>query len=217
MILEAPRLEPLGETAFLVRIGNDVSLETNAAAMATATALRKALPRGIEVVPAFATVGVFFNPATDNRATVEGLIGAALGEQRAAPKAPPRKPRTFEIPVTYDGPDIDAVAAKLNLGRKQLIKLHAGTAYTVMMLGFAPGFAYLGPIHPKLVLPRRPEPRRRIPPGSVAIAGGHTAVYPLDTPAGWHLIGRTKLVMFDPNRNPSALLHVGDRVVFVKE
>jgi inhibitor of KinA len=105
----------------------------------------------------------------------------------------------------------------LRIGRKALIKLHSSQTYTVMMLGFAPGFAYLGPLSPKLVLPRRPEPRRRIPPGSVAIAGAHTAVYPLDTPAGWHLIGRTKHVMFDPVRTPTSLLRVGDKVIFQKE
>jgi len=217
MILESPRIESLGESAFLVRVGDDVSLNTNALAVDTAAALRRVLPLRIEVVPAFATVGVIFNPATDSRVTVESLITEAIREPKAAAQKPPRRPAIFKIPVCYDGPDIDAVAVKLGLGRKELIKLHTGTVYTVMMLGFAPGFAYLGPLSPKLVLPRRPEPRRHVPRGSVAIAGAHTAVYPLDTPAGWHLIGRTKLVMFDPTRTPTALLHAGDQVVFEKE
>lgn len=217
MIFESPRVEPLGESAFLVRIGDDVSLKTNARAVETAAALRRVLPLRIEVVPAFATVGVIFNPATDSRVTVESLITGAVREPQAAAQKPEVRPRIIRIPVVYDGPDVDAVAAKLNLGRKELIKLHTGTVYTVMMLGFAPGFAYLGPLSPKLVLPRRPEPRHHVPPGSVAIAGAHTAVYPLDTPAGWHLIGRTELVMFDPTRTPTALLHAGDQVVFEKE
>jgi len=217
MIFEASRLEPLGESAFLIRVGDDVSLKTNALAVETAAALRRALPLRIEVVPAFATVGVIFNPATDSRVTVESLITEAIREPRMVAQKLERRPQIIRIPVVYDGPDIDATASKLGLGRKELIKLHTGTVYTVMMLGFAPGFAYLGPLSPKLVLPRRPEPRRHVPPGSVAIAGAHTAVYPLDTPAGWHLIGRTKLVMFDPVRTPTTLLHPGDQVVFEKE
>jgi len=217
MIFEAPRLEPLGESAFLVRIGDDVSLKTNSRAVETAAALRRVLPLRIEVVPAFATVGVIFNPATDSRVTVEALITEAIRGPRVVAPQPAKRPQIIKIPVRYDGPDIDAVALRLGLGRKDLIKLHTGTVYTVMMLGFAPGFAYLGPLSPKLVLPRRPEPRRHVPPGTVAIAGAHTAVYPLDTPAGWHLIGRTKLVMFDPVRSPTTLLHAGDQVVFEKE
>lgn len=217
MILDTPRIESLGEKAFLVRIGDDVSLKTNTAAVATAAALRRVLPLRIEVVPAFATVGVIFDPATDSRVTVEALITEAIHQPATAARQPARKPQTFKIPVEYNGPDIDSAASALGIGRKALIKLHSSPTYTVMMLGFAPGFAYLGPLSPKLVLPRRPEPRRRVPPGSVAIAGAHTAVYPLDTPAGWHLIGRTKLVMFDPERTPTALLHPGDKVIFVKQ
>jgi inhibitor of KinA len=217
MIFASPRIEPLGESAFLVRVGDDVTLKTNAFAVETAAALRRVLPLRIEVVPAFATVGVIFNPATDGRVTVESLITEAIREPRVVAPKPTRRPAIIRIPVNYDGPDIDAVAAKLGLKRKELIKLHTGTVYTVMMLGFAPGFAYLGPLSPKLVLPRRPEPRRHVQPGSVAIAGAHTAVYPLDTPGGWHLIGRTKLVMFSPNRTPTAFLHAGDQVVFEKE
>lgn len=216
MIFETPRIEALGEAAFLVRIGDDVSLLTNSVSLALAGALRKALPRRIEVVPAFASVGVFFDSAMDDRAAVEAAI---LGTTQAPPSAAEphgRAPRTHKIPVDYDGPDIDSVATALGLGRKQVIKLHTEPVYTVMMLGFAPGFAYLGPLHPQLVLPRRPEPRPRVPPGSVAIAGSQTAVYPLDTPGGWHLIGRTKLTMFDPGKSPAALLQPGDKVVFTK-
>lgn len=216
MIFQTPRIEVLGEAAFLVRIGDDVSLPTNAASIALAAALRKALPLRIEVVPAFASVGVFFDSSTDDRATVESVISQSTQAPFLAVARPVRSPRTHKIPVDYDGPDIDSVATSLGIGRKQVIKLHTEPEYTVMMLGFAPGFAYLGPLSPRLVLPRRPEPRRRVPPGSVAIAGSHTAVYPLDTPGGWHLIGRTKLAMFDPNRSPTALMHPGDRVIFTK-
>lgn len=217
MKFEAPRIEPLGESAFLVRVGDDVSVETNAATIALAKLLTKALPLRVEVVPAFASVGVFFDSATDERASVEATISGTLEAPQSATGSKEAKPRTFKIPVSYDGPDIDAAASALGIGRKQLIKLHTEPVYTVMMLGFSPGFAYLGPLPQKLVLPRRPEPRPRVPPGSVAMAGAQTAIYPLDTPGGWHLIGRTKLVMFDPLRAEPALLRSGDRVVFTKQ
>ena len=95
-----------------------------------------------------------------------------------------------------------------------MIRHHSEPDYLVYLLGFAPGFAYLGDLHPALVLPRRASPRTRVPAGSVAIAGGQTGVYPLTTPGGWHLLGSTSVSMFDPAREPAALLKAGDRVCF---
>ena len=122
--------------------------------------------------------------------------------------------RLSVIPVRYDGPDLDQVAARTGMTRADVIRLHTSREYLVYLLGFAPGFAYLGDLDPALVLPRRPEPRTRVPAGSVAIAGAQTAVYPLATPGGWHLLGTTALRLFDPARRPPALLQPGDRVRF---
>ncbi len=106
------------------------------------------------------------------------------------------------------------VAERTGLVPLDVVRRHTEPDYDVYFLGFVPGFAYLGPVDPALVLPRRPTPRRRVPAGSVAIAGAQTGVYPLETPGGWHLIGHTDVVLFDPERNPPNLLAAGDRVRF---
>lgn len=123
--------------------------------------------------------------------------------------------RTVEIPVRYDGEDVRAVAHACGLREDEVASLHAGARYVVAFVGFQPGFAYLDGLDRRLQLPRRAEPRTRVPAGSVAIAGAQSAVYPFASPGGWHLIGSTALRMFDPKREPAALLQAGDRVRFV--
>ena len=113
-----------------------------------------------------------------------------------------------------DGPDLDAVADRLGLAPAHVVELHASVEYRVFVLGFAPGFAYLGRLPAELLVPRRDQPRPRVPPGSVAIAGWQTAIYPASTPGGWHLIGRTDAVVWDARRSDPALLVAGDRVRF---
>jgi KipI family sensor histidine kinase inhibitor len=112
------------------------------------------------------------------------------------------------------GPDLDAVAEHAGLSRDDVIARHAAAEYTVAMLGFAPGFPYLLGLDRALQVPRRPSPRTRVPAGSVAIGGAQTGIYPRELPGGWHLIGRTPLVLFDPAREPPCLLAPGDRVRF---
>jgi KipI family sensor histidine kinase inhibitor len=120
------------------------------------------------------------------------------------------------IPVRYDGLDLESIAAATDLSVSELIARHTARTYTVDLLGFVPGFAYLSEIDEALQVPRRPQPRPRVAAGSVAIAGAQTGVYPLDTPGGWHIIGTTKTVMFDAAREPPALLAPGDKVRFEK-
>jgi inhibitor of KinA len=142
---------------------------------------------------------------------VEGIV-AQLGNEE------PPAPRLVEIPVCYGGvygPDLEAVARHTGLPPQELIRRHAAGSYRVYMLGFAPGFAYLGGMDEQLATPRKAEPRTAIPAGSVGIAGGQTGVYPLETPGGWQLIGRTPLPLFDAQRNPPSLLQMGNRVRFV--
>ena len=126
-----------------------------------------------------------------------------------------RGARLVEIPTTYDGPDLAEVARRSRLSIDELIALHAGREYQAYFLGFLPGFAYCGRLDARIEAPRLERPRERVPAGSVAIADGQTAVYPLDSPGGWRLIGRTALVMFDPAREPAAFISAGDRVRFV--
>jgi len=122
--------------------------------------------------------------------------------------------RLHVIPVRYGGMDLEAVANSTGLSTAEVIARHSNREYSVDLLGFVPGFAYLSELDASLQLPRRAEPRSRVAAGSVAIAGAQTAVYPLDTPGGWHIIGRTETPMFDPAREQPALLRAGDTVRF---
>ena len=212
--LAAPTIASLGDAALLVTLGNDVSRGTVARVHAATEAIRGAALDGVEeIVPAYASLAVYFDPARTSHASLERAIVpliASVGESSALVSS-----RTIEIPTRYDGEDLAEVAAATGLDIPEVIERHAARAYTVYALGFAPGFAYLGELDPALVLPRRASPRTRVPAGSVAIAGAQTAVYPLATPGGWNLIGRTELVMFDARRDPPALLAAGDTVRFV--
>ena len=141
-------------------------------------------------------------------------LGAAI--RRLATKRPPidEPGRLHRIPVVYDGPDLNQVASSLGVTPRQVIELHGRPIYRAFLIGFVPGWAYLGPLPDELVLPRRPVPRTLVPAGSVAIAGRQTGIYPLATPGGWHLIGRTSVRLFLPDSDPPSLFRAGDRVKF---
>lgn len=212
-----PAIVPLGEEGWTVVLGDRVDPEVHCRVAGLAERLAAAaLPGVVELVPAYAAVTVFFDAEQVSAEAVRRAIAriAAAPNNEAAAPAPSR---LVSIPVRYDGPDLADVASRTGLPADEVICRHAGREYEVYLLGFAPGFAYLGDLDPALVLPRRSSPRTRVPAGSVAIAGAQTAVYPLATPGGWHLIGSTPLVMFDPSRDPAALLRAGDRVRFVPE
>ncbi|HXM57753.1 MAG TPA: 5-oxoprolinase subunit PxpB [Candidatus Dormibacteraeota bacterium] len=203
------RIEPLGDAALLVELGQRVDTALNTRALALAAALRKR--RDVrEAVPGYASVAVHYDP---EQVTYRGLSGVIerLVESRPPPAAPGRLHR---IPVVYDGPDLEEAASTLGLSVEALVRLHAGPTYRCFMIGFTPGWAYLGPLPEALRLPRRRVPRTHVPPGSVAMAGSQTGVYPLPTPGGWHLIGRTSVRLFLPGSDPPSLLRTGDRVKF---
>lgn len=213
--MSAPvRAAPLGDQALLLVFGDRIDAGAHERVMAAARAIRDATPDGIrELVPAYTTLGVWFDPSRREHGELgEELVRLVSG----LPATDAVEPGTEHvIPVRYDGPDLAEVAEHTGLSLAEVIARHSRRAYVVRLLGFVPGFAYLGELDPSLALPRRTPPRQRVPAGSVAIAGEQTAVYPLDTPGGWHLIGRTDLVLFDPRRDRPALLAVGDRVRFV--
>jgi KipI family sensor histidine kinase inhibitor len=171
------------------------------------------IPHVEDVVPAYLALTVFYD---SRHASYSEMAARVLDEcERAArPAGGAAAPSAHLIQVRYDGQDLDAVAAATGLTVDEVIARHSARAYTVDLLGFVPGFAYLSELDPSLQLPRRPEPRPRVRAGSVAIAATQTAVYPLDTPGGWHIIGRTETVMFDAAREPAALLSAGDIVRF---
>jgi KipI family sensor histidine kinase inhibitor len=211
-----PRVVPLGDSALLAVLGEGVGVTLSARVARLAAELRTLPMPGFEgVAPAYAAVAVHFDPAiVDGDALAQRLEELAAAElARPAPGAI-GSGRLHVVSVRYDGPDLSTVAEQLGLTPAEVVRRHTTRTYQVLFLGFVPGFGYLGPLDPALALPRRDEPRRRVAPGSVAIAGEQTAVYPVETPGGWHLIGRTEAVFFDARREPPNLLAAGDRVRF---
>jgi inhibitor of KinA len=209
------RAVPLGDSAITIALGTVRSPELLKMAHAMASALAaEELPEVADIVPAYLGVAVFYNSLHASYGELAGKLLAAC-ERASASRPGADKIREHEIRVTYDGADLEQVSLSCGISVDEVIARHSGRRYTVDLLGFVPGFGYLSELDPALQLPRRPQPRPRVPAGSVAIAGAQTAVYPLDTPGGWHLIGRTDETMFDPERDPPALLRAGDIVRFV--
>lgn len=175
-------------------------------------------------VPAYTTLSIFFNPMQVIKATdlpglscFEKVSNYLLKLSHKQGKDLVTESKTITIPVCYDesfGPDLAEVGNTHNLTQKEVINLHTATTYKVYMIGFVPGFAYLGGMSGLLETPRKTTPRKAIPAGSVGIAGKQTGIYPLETPGGWQLIGRTPLVLFDPESPNPALLKAGDQVTF---
>lgn len=193
----------------LAELGTRLDTALNTRAIALAAALKKR--RDVrQAIAGYASVTVQFDPDQTNYAA----LGAAI--KRLAAKRPPMAEpgRLHRIPVVYDGPDMEAVAAALGLSPSKVIEIHARPIYRVFLVGFVPGWGYLGPLSEELELPRRQVPRTKVPAGSVAIAGRQTGIYPLPTPGGWHLIGRTSVKLFLPDSDPPCLFRSGDRVKF---
>ena len=207
-------LTALGDSAILLTLGDAVDRELNRRVHACVNSIKAAGLAGVmDVVPAYASLAVHY----DASAVGADEMMSSLREIVQAPssgKPEPTSGALVTIPVRYDGADLSAVAEASGLDPEQVIACHSSVEYYVYMMGFAPGFAYLGDLDPALRLPRLEVPRPRVPRGSVAIAGAQTAVYPHETPGGWHLIGATDLLLFDPRRDPPALLRAGDRVRF---
>jgi KipI family sensor histidine kinase inhibitor len=203
------RIQPLGDTALLAELSTRLDTSINTRAIALATALKKR--RDVrQAIAGYASVTVHFDP---EQATHDSL--AAAIKRLAAKRPPMAEPgRLHRIPVNYDGPDIAEVGERLQLSRERIIEIHSRPIYRVFLVGFVPGWAYLGPLPDELVLPRREVPRAQVPAGSVAIAGRQSGVYPLPTPGGWHLIGRTSVKLFLPDSDPPCLFRAGDRVKF---
>jgi KipI family sensor histidine kinase inhibitor len=202
-----------GDSALVLELEPRIDPEVNARAIGIARAVRaRALPGVRDVVSTYRSVAVFFDPL---QTRIED-VGRALQEGAAAPPAR-EAPRAVEVPVAYggtDGPDLADVAGRCGLTEPDVVRIHASATYRVFMLGFVPGFAYMGIVDGAIAMPRRATPRVRVPAGSVAIAGRQTGIYPQETPGGWQLIGRTRVRPFDPDRTPPFLVEAGDQVRF---
>ncbi|WP_372395012.1 5-oxoprolinase subunit PxpB [Azospirillum sp. HJ39] len=208
------RFTSAGDTAFNVEFGETVDRATNARVMALHARLKAAPPPGlVETVPTFRSLLVVYDPLASGRRDMQAAVETALAAATAA-MAPGR---LWRLPVCYApdlGPDLVEVADALGLTAERVAALHGSSEYFVYMLGFMPGFGYMGDLVPELERPRRSEPRLRVPAGSVAIAGRLTTVYPWESPGGWHLIGRCPVLLYDAGRPDPILLAAGDRVRF---
>lgn len=208
------RILHAGDAAFVIELGSTVDPEINDRILALDARLREAaLPGVVELVPTYRSLLVHFDP--------EEVDGSLLLDRlrRLDLEHPGRPPagRSWRVPVCYGGAhgiDLEAVAERHGLGVEEAVRLHAGGTYRVYMIGFAPGFTYLGGLDSRLHTPRRVNPRLKTPAGSVSIGGIQAAVSSVEAPSGWHLLGRTPVRAFDPEREPPFLFAAGDTVRF---
>ena len=211
------KIRECGDAMLLVEFEPVIDPIVNERVIALASRLRDRRARGVrDVAPGYCTVGVHFDPLQTDLRALEQAIAEDANALEDGAAASPRAP--IEIAVSYggdDGPDLEAVAAHAGCSPAEVIERHAARTYRVYMLGFVPGFAYLGRVDTSIATPRHRVPRERVPAGSVGIAGEQTGVYPVSSPGGWQLIGRTSCVMFDASRPTPSLLSPGDLVRFV--
>ena len=209
-----PRAHPLGDSAVTIYLGAEQSTELLDRVHRTARALRNThFDDVLDIVPSYLGVTVFYDPRRATYREMETRILEACHSIQTTP-TPDGANRTHLIEVVYDGPDLPTIAERTAMSVDKVVELHSSQEYRVDLLGFVPGFAYLSTVPEALQLPRRDQPRPRVRAGSVAVAGTQTGVYPLDTPGGWHILGRTSTVMFDVTRDEPALLRPGDTVKF---
>jgi inhibitor of KinA len=212
---DTPKIAPAGDTALTVDFGDRVDVKISGKVLSLARSLAACQLAGIvEIVPTIRSLIIYYEPLDiDTEALRRRVCDLLQGVEDAVTAL-----RTWRLPVCYDpalAPDVEGVADRCGLSRAQLVELHSSTVYHVYMLGFLPGLAYLGDL-PSVIggLPRRQTPRKSIAAGSVGIAGGMTAIYPRETPCGWHLIGRSPARLWDLERTGGALLTAGDKVTF---
>ena len=212
---EPARFQRASDQSLLIYFGQQITLGAHERVRKLLRLLESEPIAGIRNLhPAYCSVLVKFDPLKWRHEQLEEILKQYLGRLQDVTLPAPRQ---VEIPVCYGGeygPDLTDVSETHGMTSAQVIELHSSTTYVVYFLGFVPGFAYLGELPEALVTPRLATPRRRVPPGSVAIAGRQTGVYPVATPGGWRLLGRTPISMFRPDQDGFSLLSIGDSVRF---
>ncbi|XXM74357.1 5-oxoprolinase subunit PxpB [Lysinibacillus sphaericus] len=216
-------LRPLGDSALVIQLGYAIEAGTHEKVKLVTSLLEKSPQKWlVDIIPAFTSVTIYYDPMLvlqerNGQLPYEGvcsILAELLKGEQAGTSA---SGRVVEIPVCYGGeygPDLEEVAAHHGITAEEVITKHANGDYLVYMIGFAPGFPYVGGLDPELSTPRKKSPRMKIPAGSVGIAGDQTGVYPIETPGGWQLIGRTPLSLFQPDEETPSLLQAGDRIKF---
>jgi KipI family sensor histidine kinase inhibitor len=206
---------PLSDSSILIKLGDAIDPLINQRVHALAAQLNLNPLEGVtETVPGYASLVIHYDPLVRSQAEITDWLSAQLDSNAESALRPPRR---IEIPVIYSGPDLAFVAKHCHLKVGDVIRIHSETEYTVYMMGFMPGFPYLGKLPESLVTPRLATPRSHVPAGSVAIAGAQTGIYPVNSPGGWQLIGQTSLPLHDARREPPFLLAPGDTVRFIPE
>lgn len=207
--------KPLGDSALLIQLGDEIDPAINQRVHALDALLQNKIAGIIETVPAYCTVLVHYDPLV---LTFNEVLHWARDKTTQLDDSLNRTPRRIEVPVQYggaSGPDLEMVAASKGLSPTDVIRIHSEREYTVYMMGFTPGFPYMGALEERLIMPRLETPRTLVKAGTVAIAGSQTGIYPLDSPGGWHLIGWTPLKLFDPSSDSPFLFAPGDTVKFI--
>ncbi|HVH25616.1 MAG TPA: 5-oxoprolinase subunit PxpB [Vicinamibacterales bacterium] len=206
---------PAGDSALLVQLDDRLDSAINDLAIAIARAVRTSGFAGVrDVTSTYRSVAIYFDPLrTDYSTLVDGVTAAAA----IAPRTSPTVSQPIRVPVCYGGelgPDLDAVAAFAGIGQDEVIRLHTSRTYRVFMLGFLPGFTYMGTVDERIAVPRLADPRSNVQAGSVGIAGFQTGIYPASTPGGWRIVGRTPIKPFDLHRAEPFMFKPGDAVEF---
>jgi len=208
------RFLPAGDTAMIVEFGDSIDRVLSDRVLRLSALVRAAnLPGVVETVPTFRSLMVHYEPLATDNASLTAAIEKLLDTSRDEPKPV----KLWRIPACYaisHAPDLAEVAQRTGLSAAEVVRIHSSTRFHIYMLGFVPGYPYMGDLPDPLVLPRRTDPRIRVPAGSIAIATNMTAIYPLESPGGWHLIGSTPIRLFDLRWPRPALLSPGDAVRF---
>jgi inhibitor of KinA len=223
-------IKPLGDSALILRMGDQLQEASEQTVNQVLGAMRRIeraqIPGIIELAPAYTTLAVYFDPirVIDSGADPEGVVdwltkklNDALRDPRRLRRDKAHTARSIEVPICCDTEfalDLEQVARRAKLSPTEVVDLYCAGTYCVGCIGFTPGFPFLLGLPQKLATPRRASPRKEVPAGSVAIGGKQTGIYPLRSPGGWNVIGRTPLQLFNPQNNPPALLNVGDRIRF---
>lgn len=215
MAYECSHFRIMGDRSLLVELGDRISPDVNREVRELFVILDRNPVKGVlETIPAYRSLLIIYDPLITNSMLLQHQI-EDLQKKSEVIDIP--EPKTVEIPVAYGGefgPDLEWVARYHKTSTEEVIRLHTGTSYQVYMIGFTPGFPYMGELPERLATPRRQTPRTMIPEGSVAIAQRQTGIYPVESPGGWHILGRTPMKLFDPLQIPPTLLEMGDLVRF---
>ena len=209
-----------GDRGFIIEFGQGIDPGVNAKVMAMAEALKSDTPQGIlEIIPTYRSLLLIYNPLiTCPEKFVSTIVSTIDRIENTSEKMDAKSSKVVEIPVCYGGkfgPDIETVENTANLCKEDVIRLHSEPEYLIYMVGFTPGFPFLGGLNEKLFTPRLKTPRMKVPKGSVGIANNQTGIYPLSSPGGWQIIGRTPLKLFAPQRKNPFLYKAGDKIKFI--